>query len=107
MVNQDIMDSSARNNFVGYNCMIPDGESVQRCSRVDTRTMRDTASHGTSIVGLIAGAMGGVNPNALIIPLALGPSLAVVCILRALRTILVLQLGTATPFQFATGMFTP
>jgi len=101
------MDSSARNNFVSYNCMIPDGESVQRCSRVDTRTMRDTASHGTSIVGLIAGVMGGVNPNALIIPLALGPSLAVVCILRALRTILVLQLGTATPFQFATGMFTP
>src|ERR1700680_4938988 len=100
------MDSSARNNFVGYNCINPDGGNVQRCSRVDTRTMRDTVSHGTSIVGLIAGAMGGVNPNALIIPLALGPSMFVVCILRALRTILALQLGTATLFQLTTGIFT-
>jgi subtilisin family serine protease len=69
--------------------------------------MRDTVSHGTSIVGLIAGAMGGVNPNALIIPLALGPSMFVVCILRALRTILALQLGTATLFSLTTGIFTP
>lgn len=69
--------------------------------------MKDTAAHGTGVVSLIAGAMGGVNPNVLIIPLALDPSLSTLCILRALRTGLSLQLGTATPFQFITGMFTP
>jgi subtilisin family serine protease len=48
--------------------------------------MKDTAAHGTGVVGLIAGAMGGVNPNVLIIPLALDPSLSTLCILRALYT---------------------
>ena len=101
------MASSARNDFVGYICTDPDEENEQRCLQVDARSMTDPTAHGTSVVGPIAGAMGGVNPNARIIPFVLSGDPPAICIIRALRTVLALQLGTSNVFNLDTGIYTP